>query len=125
MLGEQLCDFAAAASVFAFNGDDFDHGLTLLADPVDSDPLDSDIHFYCTTSLTPPWPPAAAGIVLLQKKSQKEHDPCAHGENLEGVDVGQAGGLGLQALVNAGIGGDLRFVLANAGGRQLLGQAVR
>ena len=82
---QQLSDFASAASVFPFNGDDFDHVGAM--PPIRSPPLL--LHIIPLRSTHRHFP-ATTRIIFLQNKSEPEHDRCSHGKNHEGIDIGQA-----------------------------------
>src|ERR1700693_1594555 len=64
-------------------------------------------------------------IILLQNKSQTEHDRRSHGKNHKSINVCQARSLRLQGLINPRVGRYLRFVLAHARVSQVLSQTVR
>src|SRR5260370_40389388 len=60
--------------------------------------------------------PTATRIILLQNKSQTEHDCRSHAKNHEIINVCQACLLRLQGLINPGGGLQGRFVVAHTGG---------
>ena len=70
LLRKQLRDFAAAAAVFALNGNDFDHCESLTPALMPSTHHTANIlHFAHSADI-----PASAGIIFLQNKRQEEHD---------------------------------------------------
>src|SRR5260370_8661667 len=75
--------------------------------------------------LSPRHSPATTGIILLQNKSETEHDRCPHGQDHEGIDVRQTLRLVLQASVNLGISPHVRLIRAQSLVSKTLGNPVR
>src|SRR5215469_16139190 len=106
-LRKQLRDFSAPGTIFSFHANKSDHTNYLQ-------------NFCVLTNCEKPalWSPfgdcrkksahrhfsATAGIVLLQEKRQKKHNPRQDRQHHKGIHVSESGGLRLDLLVNDRIG---------------------
>src|SRR5690349_8843157 len=66
---------------------------------------------------------SAAEVILLQNKSQKDHDGRSHGKDHEGVNISRGARLGLNGSIDSGVGRHLRRMFVQPCIGQSLGKA--